>query len=298
MTDSNGRAYTYYPGCSQMAANKAYDISMRNVARVLGLAMEELDDWNCCGATAYVAIREKEAFVLATRNLALAEKTGRDELVTACNGCYLVLRKANKYMAENRKLHDEIRDALAAGDMDYRGTVRVRHFLDIVVNDLGEEVIKEHVKRSLSGLKVAPYYGCQISRPFGEIDDEEFPMSLDGLIGWLGAEPVPFPLKAKCCGGLMMTTQPDIGRKLTGKILKVAKDQGADCIITCCPLCHMNLEAYQREAAAAIGADCAIPVLYFTQLMGHAFGLGRDETALKDSLTPVEAMLTEKVEIT
>jgi len=298
MTDPNGRVYTYYPGCSQTAANKAYDISMRNVARVLGMEMEELDDWNCCGATAYVAIREKEAFVLSARNLALAEKTGRSDLVTACNGCYLTLRKANKYMAENRQLHDEIRDALAAGDMDYKGTVRVRHFLDIVVNDLGEETIKEHVKLPLSELKVAAYYGCQISRPFGEIDDEEFPMSLDRLIGWLGAEAVPFALKAKCCGGLMMTTQPDIGRRLTGKILKKAKDQGADCIITCCPLCQMNLEAYQRQAGAAIGADCAIPVLYFTQLMGHAFGLGRDEIALKDSLTPVEAVLAEKVEIT
>ena len=295
MTDSNGRVYTYYPGCSQMVTNKAYNISTKSVARVLGLEMAELDDWNCCGATAYLAIDEDRALVLAARNLALAEQTGRRDLVTACNGCYLVLNKANKYLAERPELREKVARALRAGGMVYEGAVYVRHFLDIVVNDVGEEEVRRCVKRPLSGMKVASYYGCQITRPFGEIDDEEFPEMMDELARWLGAEPVFFPLKTKCCGGLMMTTQPEIGRKLTGKILKSAKKQGADCIITCCPLCQMNLEAYQDRVGAAIEYDCRIPVLYFTQLMGHAFGLGRDEIALKDSLTPVEVMLTEKV---
>ena len=295
MTDSRDRVYTYYPGCSQMITNKAYNISTRSVARVLGLEMAELDDWNCCGATAYMAIDKKRAFVLSARNLALAEKTGRDEIVTSCNGCYLTLNKVNTHLAEEPELLAQVQQALQAGGMSYKGTVRVRHFLDIVVNDLGEAVIAEHVKRPLTGLKVASYYGCQITRPFGLIDDEEFPEIMDKLAGWLGAEPVFFPLKAKCCGGLMMTTQPEIGRKLTGKILKSAKEQGADCIITCCPLCQMNLEAYQAHVGAAIGYDCTIPVLYFTQLMGHAFGLKGRELALKDSLTPVAGMLTEKV---
>ena len=151
MTDSNGRVYTYYPGCSQVAVNKAYDISTRSVARALGLELAELDDWNCCGATAYVAIREKRAFVLSARNLALAERTGRSEIVTGCSGCYLVLRKANKYMTESPELRVEIRRALAAGGMDYQGTVRVRHFLDVVMNDLGEDVIRQHVRRPLRG---------------------------------------------------------------------------------------------------------------------------------------------------
>ena len=295
MTGSNDRVYTYYPGCSQMVTNKAYDVSTRHVARVLGMEMAELDDWNCCGTTAFMAVDKNRAFVLSARNLALAEKTGRSELVTACNGCYLTLNKANKSLCEQPELHEKIKKALAAGGMTYDGTVRVRHFLDIVVNDVGEEAVKEHVRQPLSGLKVASYYGCQITRPYGELDDEEFPESMDKLMGWLGAEPASFPLKTKCCGGLMMTTQPETGRKLTGKILKSAKERGADCIVTCCPLCQMNLEAYQGQVGAAIEYDCHIPVLYFTQLMGHAFGLGRDEIALKDSLTPVEAVLTEKV---
>ncbi len=277
-----------------MATNKAYDVSVRSVARELGLELVELDDWNCCGATAYVAIREERAFVLSARNLALAERAGRD-LVTPCSGCYVVLRKANKYMADNPELYAKIGRALAAGGMTYGGKVRVRHFLDLVLNDAGEETIQQRVVRPLDGLRVACYYGCQVSRPFGEIDSEELPERVDRLVEWLGAEPVPFPLKTKCCGGMMLMTQPDIGRKLTGKLLRVAKAKGADCIITCCPLCQMNLEAYQREVSDAMQCDCHIPVLYFTQLMGHAFGLSSEELALRDSLTAVEPLLAGKV---
>lgn len=295
MNTANDISFSYFPGCSAMSANRAYDISARSVADALGMGLVELDDWNCCGATAYVSISEKRSFVLSARNLALAEKTGKD-VVAICNACYLVLRKTNKYMAENPKLRGEIAKALAAGGMSYGGGVKVRHFLDVVVTDLGEEAVRRCVKRPLAGLKVAPYYGCQIGRPFAEIDDAEDPQMMDRLIGWLGAEATKFPLKAKCCGGLMMTTQAEIGRELTGKVLKNAIDGGADCVATACPLCQMNLEAYQAAVSKAMGTDCQIPVLYFTQLMGAAFGLSSDDLALKDSFTPVEAVLAEKVQ--
>jgi heterodisulfide reductase subunit B len=288
------QSFSYFPGCSLTATNRAYDISTRNVARALGIEMVELDDWNCCGATAYLPIREKRAFVLSARNLAIAEKEGRP-LATVCNACFVVLRKTNKYMAEDQALRREIRRALQAGGADYGGTVPVRHFLEIVVNDLGEEAIRSHVQCDLSGLKVACYSGCQLSRPFGDVDHPEYPELMNRLVGWLGAEVVPFPMSAKCCGGMAMTTHPETGRVLTGKILKAAKARGADCIATACPLCQINLEAYQAKVGKAIGADCGIPVLYFTQLMGAAFGLSDDELKLKDSLTPVGALLSEKV---
>jgi len=294
MITATARAYAYFPGCSVASTNRAYDVSTRSVADVLGVELSELDDWNCCGATAYLPIREKRSFVLSARNLAIAERQGRD-LATICNACYVVLRKTNKYMAEDRKLHDEVRGALKAGGMDYRGTVRVRHFLEIVVNDVGEEAVRSRVKRDLSGLKVACYSGCQLSRPFDDIDDAEYPVIMERLVGWLGAEVVPFPLSAKCCGGLAMTTEPDTGRVLTGKILKGAKERGASCVVTACPLCQINLEAYQEKVGEAVGTDCHVPVLYFTQLMGSAFGLKPKALALGDSLTPVEALLAEKV---
>ncbi len=285
------RKCLYFPGCSLMATNRAYDVSTRHVAAALGLELVELGDWNCCGATAYIAINERESFVLSARNLALAE-AGADgdtrELLVACNGCYVALHKTNKYLAANASMRRDVRSALQQGGMDYQGKVHVRHFLDVVMKDSGEQAVRQRVSRPLSGLKVAGYPGCQIGRPFGEIDDPEYPKMMDRLLGWLGAEPVPFPLASKCCGGMMMTTQPALGRKLTGRILRLAREAGADCLATACPLCHINLEAYQDEVSAVAGADCHVPVLYFTQLMGLAFGLGAGQVALAENLTSSE----------
>lgn len=286
MKKSLTATYSYYPGCSQVATNKAYDISTRHLARALGFNLVELEDWNCCGATAYVAVRELRSFVLSVRNLALAEAAGHD-LVTPCSGCYLVLRKTQKYFAESPSRRKQMSQALAAGGMTYRGTVRVRHFLELVVREAGEESVRSRVVKPLEGLRVACYYGCQVTRPFAEIDDEESPEVLDNLVRWLGGKPVHYPLKTKCCGGLMMTTQPEIGKKLTGELLKNAKQSGADCIVTCCPLCQMNLDSYQSSVSAAMSTECTIPVLYFTQLTGYALGLSGKTLALSDSISPV-----------
>jgi heterodisulfide reductase subunit B len=285
--------YSYYPGCSLTSTNKGYDISTRNVARVLGLELIELEDWNCCGATAYTAIREHRSFVLSARNLALAEKEQRD-LATVCAGCYLALHKTNRYFREDQKLRQDIREALQAGGEDYQGSVQVRHFLDIIVNDLGEEVIKQHVVRRFKGLKVVPYYGCQITRPFGEIDDPDFPKCMDKLLRWIGAEPLEFGLSTRCCGGMLMTTRPEVGRNLVGNILVEAGKKGADCISTACPLCQMNLEAYQKKVSRQLKTDCRIPVLYFTQLLGLTMGLGPEQLALRDNLTRSEPVLAAR----
>jgi heterodisulfide reductase subunit B len=293
MTQTKRRILSYFPGCSLEASNRAYDVSTRNVARVLGIEMVELEDWNCCGATAYMAINEQKSFVLSGRNLALSERLDRD-LVTVCSGCYLALHKTNHYFNGDPRVRDEVRKALQAGGLDYRGTVRVRHFLDVVANDLGREVVERHVVRPWHGLRVACYYGCQISRPFGDIDDPEFPASMDRLVQWLGAEPVAFPVKAKCCGGMLMTTNPQIGRELSGKILRAARRARADCVVTACPLCQMNLEAYQDRISDAMGEECRLPVLYFTQLLGGALGLDDAELALGDSLTEVKALFMER----
>ncbi|MCD4733887.1 CoB--CoM heterodisulfide reductase iron-sulfur subunit B family protein [bacterium] len=285
------KSYAYFPGCSQTKANRAYDVSSRSVAAALGVELRELDDWNCCGASAYLSIDDNKALALSARNLALAEKTS-DELVTVCSGCYLVLHKTNKILAGKPRVRERIDHALEAADLSYHGGVKVRHFLDVLVNDIGRERIEEAVTRPLEGLKVAAYYGCQLSRPYGEIDDPEFPVSMDFLARWLGGEPTPFPYRAKCCGGTSMTTSPEVGASLTGKILDSAISGGADCIITACPLCQLTLEAYQKKVSRQMGKKLSIPVLYFTQLMGNAFGLTEKELLLKDSLTAVPALLS------
>ncbi len=291
MAVPNATKYTYYPGCSQTKTSRAYDASVRGVAGKLGIELVELEDWNCCGASNYIAIDARKAFVLSARNLALAEQTGRPDIVTSCSGCYVILAKAKKYIASNPKLREDIGEALATGGLTYSGNVSVRHVLDVLVNDVAEERVRAAVTTPLAGLKVAPYYGCQIGRPYGEFDDEEWPHSLDDLVTWTGAEAVNFPLKSKCCGGILMTTQPHVGRTLVGKLLKNAKDSGADCIVTACSLCHVTLESYQKKVGHHIGEDVQIPVLYFTQLLGRALGLSHKELMLKDSLTHAEAVL-------
>src|SRR3990172_3383031 len=160
MSTTTQPVYSYFPGCSLEATNRAYDISTQNVARVLGLEMVELEDWNCCGATPYMAIDSKRSALLSARNLAISEQHERD-IVTVCSRCFLVLHKANCQFHNDSTLRGEIRKALQAGGMDYQGKVRVRHLLDLIVNDLGQEAIERHVVRPLEGIKVACYYGCQ-----------------------------------------------------------------------------------------------------------------------------------------
>jgi heterodisulfide reductase subunit B len=276
--------------------NKSYDKSTQLVCRTLDIELAELNDWNCCGATAYMSIDEMKAHLLSARNLALAEKEKKD-LVVVCPACLTTLTKTNHYLAEGTKFKKTIGAALKAAELQYFGSIKVRHLLDIIVNDVGEQEVKSKIKMKLSGLKVAPYYGCQLTRPFGEVDDKEFPLILDKLLAWIGAEPVDFPLKTKCCGGLLMMTNEDVGLGLTKNLLACAKENGAECIITICPLCHMNVETYQEDVNKMFGTDLKIPALYFTQLMGLAFGFSRKELGIDEEMISSRPLLEKHLEV-
>ncbi len=282
--------FSYYPGCSLEGMNKSYDKSSRLVSEALGINLTELKDWNCCGASAYMSIQELRAHLLSARNLALAEKEKRD-LVVVCPACYTTLTKSNHYMGEDPKLRRTIGLALKAAGLQYTGTIRIRHLLEVIMRDIGEGEVKSRVSRPLSGLKVAPYYGCQFTRPFGEFDDKEFPTMLDDLLKWIGAEPVSFPLKAKCCGGMLMTTNEPIGLGLVRSILDCASGSGAECIATICPLCHITLEAYQGNVNRRYSASYRLPTLYFSQLLGLAFGFNRKELGINEELISSKAIL-------
>jgi heterodisulfide reductase subunit B len=290
MSQTAQPVYSYFPGCSLQSTNRAYDTSTRNVARVLGLEMVDLEDWNCCGATPYMAIDPRRSALLSARNLSLAEKHGRD-IVTACSSCYLVLQKANHQYHDDSSLRADLRKALQAGGMDYHGNVHILHLLDLIANKLGRETIERHIVRPLQGLRIACYYGCQLTRPFCEVDDPEFPVLLDRLMEWIGATPVDYGVKTKCCGGMLMTTQPEVGLEMSGKLLRLARNADAECICTICPLCQINLEAYQGKISSRMQEDCHLPILYFTQILGAALGLGIEELALREALTPVEKVL-------
>jgi heterodisulfide reductase subunit B len=270
--------YLYYPGCSAEATGKAYDISTRAMMDKLGVDLVELDDWNCCGATSYFSVRELDSFAIAARNLAIAEKQGDEDLCVICNACYTTLAKTNRYLAESDQVHQAVNGALGAVGREYHGKKRVRHVMDILVNDIGLEAIGAKVARRLTSLRVAPYYGCQFSRPMGDFDDTEFPITMDRLFETLGAEIVDHAGKVKCCGGMMMLTREDAALRLCHELLKGAQDGRADVIVCACPLCEMNVEGYQPRVNATFGTSFDIPVMYFTQLVGLA--LGSDPKAL------------------
>ncbi len=270
--------YTYYPGCSLERNAVAYHESAMAVAGPLGIEFQEVEDWNCCGATEYFAIEKLPAYAIVGRNLAIAEsqQTKGENLVAPCSACYLNLSKTDKYMQEDPKLAAKVNESLAAGGLHYDpGSVTVRHLLDIVVNDVGYDTIAHKVVKPLYGLRVAPYYGCLIVRPgfHSKFDDYEYPTTLDKLMKVLGAEVVDFPLKANCCGGHMTQISEDVALEMIYRLLKNAQDYSADCIVTLCPMCQLNLDAYQTAVNDKFGTNFQIPVLYFTQMIGLSMGM-------------------------
>jgi heterodisulfide reductase subunit B len=285
--------YSYFPGCSSSEGSaKAYNWSALAVSKVLDFELKELDDWNCCGSTPSSSVDELGAFCLASRDLALAENKGLD-MVTPCSACHVIFNRTNAYLRQYPKLKAQVDEALADGQLKYNGTVKVRHLLDIIVTDIGYDAIKAKVKKPLESLKIAPYYGCQVVRPGFGFDHPETPQSLEKLIASLGGEATPFPLKTRCCGGSLIISEEDIALDLTRKLLDSATSNGAECIMTVCPLCQTNLDAYQSRVNKKFKTDYHLPVLFFTQLMGIAFGLDEKDLGLKTSIVPVKKALAK-----
>ena len=290
------RYYTYFPGCSASHGGaKAYDWSAQAVAKALDVELIELDDWNCCGSTPYTSVDELASYCVSARNLALAEKRGLD-LVTPCSACYVILNRTNSAFREYPALRAKVNEALAAGDLEYHGTVNVRHLLDVFANDIGCDEIASRVKGDLGGLKVAPYYGCQVVRPSPGFDHPESPESLDRLIKSLGAEATPFPLKTRCCGGSLVISEENVALELAHKLLDSASSNGAECIATVCPLCQTNLDVYQSRINKKFKTSFNLPVLFFTQLMGIAFGIDRRSLGFEKCIVSPKEVLAGYIE--
>jgi heterodisulfide reductase subunit B len=280
--------YTYYPGCSAGGVGRAFTESLYAVFERLGAGLEELEDWNCCGATAWPSVDQRQAYALSARNLALAEDRvpgpGPVDLVASCTGCYRALLKAQKALEAATPTSVRLRDALAAIGLEFTGRARVRHPVDILLNEIGLDRIREAVVRPLTGVRVASYYGCQLVRPFATFDDSRNPTSMDRLVEAVGAEPVDWPLKARCCGGSCYCGGPVIGAmpeatmQLSYALLREASKRGADVVVTICPLCEFNLEGFQDRMAKRFGHPLDMPIGFITQLIGLALGI--DERAL------------------
>jgi heterodisulfide reductase subunit B len=296
----------YYPGCALEGSGHPYNRSTKAIGKALGLKLDEVKNWNCCGAMEVKNIDPKLQTYLSSRVLSIAaNEMGADVVMAPCNGCYHNLKKA-EYDLEHDDASVEVTDELStkAGHATYKaGQVETIHALDWIKDAIGEEELAARVKNSLKGLKVANYYGCMYTRPrhiFPEKDQGEGsestskPHFMDDLLAAAGAENVEFPLKTACCGGAHTLSDSDTSTKLVLNILKAAEAAGAEVIATECPTCHSGLEMHQIRAETEFGEKTSVKIVYFTQLLGLALGLKPRKVALHENISDSHDLMAEK----
>jgi heterodisulfide reductase subunit B len=280
--------FAYYPGCSLHATAREFDESLRAVAARLGLGLREVEDWVCCGATPAHAVDPESAEILGLWNLAHAAKGGTDPLLTGCASCFSRLRAARAEVRDRPERLAHVTSGLARAGLVVDPNLEVLHVAQVLMSPAVQQKIKAEVKRPLAGLKIACYYGCLLTRPRGEgIDDPEEPRLLEDLVQLLGAEPVDWPLRLDCCGASLALPRVDLVHELSGKILTMAHQRGAQVLMVACPLCHSNLDFQQDAALRALGADFRLPVLYLTQVVGLALGVPAHDLGLSRHFVPV-----------
>ena len=288
--------YAYFPGCSLHSTAKEYDLSTRAVARALGIELIDIPDWICCGATPAHITMHLLSLSLPVKNLLLAKKMGSYEVVTCCAACFNRLKTANKFMESNPEHRKKVEEIVGE---QYKGEVKVRHFLDVLVNIFGLKNLAERITNSpmkLSNLKVACYYGCLLTRPseITQLDDLEEPHLMDDLMKTLDIEALNWPYKTECCGASFSLTKTDIVLKLSGDILQMACDEGAQAIVVACPLCQSNLDLRQRAINKKFKKDFNIPILYFTQLVGLSLGIEPKALGLNKHIVSPWPLLKKK----
>ncbi|SFD89854.1 heterodisulfide reductase subunit B [Thiohalospira halophila DSM 15071] len=295
----------YYPGCALEGTGGPYDRSTRALVKKLGLEMEDVSDWNCCGAMEVKNVHPMLQTYLSSRVMAIAaEQQGFDTVMAPCNGCYHNLKKAEYETATSDETMNTVQDlAKKSDDPVYKGDVRTVHLLEWLMEELGPEGIKGRMNKSLNGIKIANYYGCMYTRPrqiFPEKDQGEGsessyqPHFMDDLLGAAGAENVEFPLKTACCGGAHTLSDADTSTQLVLNLLQAAEDAGAEVIATECPTCHTGLEMHQVRAETEFGIQTGVKVLYFTQLLGLALGLSPRKLGIHENVSDSMGLLKER----
>lgn len=281
--------YGYYPGCSLHSTASEYDISFRAVAPMLGMELKEVPGWVCCGTSPAHASSHLLAVALPIKNLSMAENAGYPEIAVPCAACFSRFKIALHETSQKPKLMDEVKEIIGS---PFQGKVKVLHPLEII-NKIDPKTIKESVKKDMAGLKVACYYGCLLTRPPKAVlfDDCEYPMSMDQIMDKCGATVLDWSYKTDCCGATFALTETDAVLNLTNKIMENAKAVGANAIAVACPLCHANLDTRQAEIEVKYQKQYDLPILYFTQIMGLAFGIESAKLGLAKHLVPTEPAL-------
>ena len=289
----------YYKGCLASLSAKELDSSTQALAPKVGLELVELETVTCCGAGDIHEAEPDYYLHLNARILAYAEAAGCDELLTVCNVCTLNLRQANWQLKNDDGLRERVSNNLErVGVPPYSGNVEVRHLLWEIAEGEGYELLKQSAHKGLKGLKIAPFYGCQILRPSKLLgfEDPDRPWSLERIIEACGGTAIDYPAKVKCCGFPIIQAREETALGELIQPIEQAKEAGADAIVTPCPLCHLSLDAWQSKLKAATGKDFAMPILHLSQLVGVAAGLEESELKFKRHVVPVTPVL-EKLEV-
>jgi succinate dehydrogenase cytochrome b subunit len=284
--------YALYPGCAAKGATPELFRSTMAIIGRLGIEVIELTASSCCGAGVVGEADPEGALALSARTFAQAERLGLD-VMTICGTCQGVMGGANRKLKSDPALLERVNRLLELEGLTYRGTVQVKHLLWIVVREVGLEKLKDEVQVTLGDLKIAPFYGCYILRPSWDLgfDDPENPNSLEKVIRAVGAEPVDYGGKIKCCGFPLILEKEDIALAMNGANLKEAKDGGADAMVTPCPLCHMSLDIYQERAGRKVNAKLDLPVLHLPQMLGLAMGVPAEDLGVQHHLVPVDSIV-------
>jgi heterodisulfide reductase subunit B len=284
--------YSYYPGCSLHASAGEYDLSTRELFAALGIKLTEIPDWFCCGATPAHNVDELLSLSLCAKNLELAEQVEGDVAV-ACAACFSRLKFTQHILEENETKRRQVEQAIAA-PVHLNGTVK--HLLEILARDLGLERLAASVKKPLSGLKVACYYGCLLTRPndVPNLDCVEAPTIMESVVEAAGAQTVAWTHRLECCGANFTLSRPGVVLQLSNAILESAKAAGADCIMVGCPLCHGNLDIRQKEIEGVYHTQYGMPVFYLTQLVGLALGLSAEKLGLDALIVNPLPLLKER----
>lgn len=270
--------YSYFPGCSAESTARDMHESTLEVAKALGIQLIEPKGWTCCGATAGHQTDRFLSVALPAATLAKVKNDGLD-MVVSCAACYNRMEVANHEIQKSEQMRKEVAEALGR---DYDGSVNVRHFMEVLLEDVGIEKIKKSIKKSFNALKVACYYGCLLVRPneVTKLDDPENPTFLDKLVTLLGAESLDWPHKVECCGGGLSMSRTDIVVSLTDSILEMAQASGAQCITVACPMCQINLDLRQLDIKKKLGKSYDMPIVYITQLIGLCLGIPPEKLGL------------------
>lgn len=275
--------FGFFPGCAYDGA-AGYRESVEAVCRVLKIELEEIPGWNCCGATTYFSLDEVQAQALAGRIFAAALTHGHREIVTVCNACYATLRKAGRTLTENPEKMDRINRILAPEGLKFEKAIEVRHLLEVLVNEVPEDAWKAGRPAGMRRPAVAGYYGCQLTRPAGDLDSTENPQILEKFIQRLGFVPVEHSAKTICCGASHAVPYAGDCRALISRIIREVRTKGADMVVSVCPMCQFNLDALQQQGRGL----SPLPAPFFTQLAGMALGLEPGELGMQKLLVPLK----------